>query len=651
MPAAALRHARPVVLNLGPNDAEYVQGFRTDWERDGRTRFHWTTLQSSVHVPLLLEGPGHRLTLRVRRHFVEPARIVLTVEGRTAAVFEAVADTKVPYRIEQVDLPPLAGRDPFTLAIQASSSNPRPLGVAIDWLAVERTGPDARVALPVGIRLVLVLVVIAALALPRLAGLPFAWAAAHAVAVLVAGAAGIAWDVVAAERILHQGAAAYMVTGLVALALVSWPRTRSALAIEARWIAGALAAGVLLALAVRLVVLLHPQFYYPDVKVHSLFAWQLARQGLVGFLRDFTANQYRYSLGLQMENGHWYAFPYPPAFYILTWPLVRVARFRPEVAVSLLAAMVNSGMVLVVFGIARRLRLSSPAALAAAGFAIVLPIYMARLALAYFPALTGHAVDMLVVLYLLSRMDRLDRPRVVLTLAALVAVALLTYTQSLLNFGILLPLVLLVQVLTDRSRESWRRMAGLTLAGALGAVLSLAVFYGRYVPVFVDMQRGIPMPEESILLEKLARAAPPDEDAVPDVDDPFAGPGVDVPRGLRKAAWRLYVFYSGFAAAIVAGVVLLLRRQDPLLWPFVLAWALTYLALNLASGGLPGPNLVRYNKDLEIVAPLFCAALATLAAWLHGRARWLGWVFAASFASFGTLRAVRYLTEKFILER
>ena len=37
---------------------------------------------------------------------------------------------------------------------------------------------------------------------------------------------------------------------------------------------------------------------------------------------------------------------------------------------------------------------------------------------------------------------------------------------------------------------------------------------------------------------------------------------------------------------------------------------MTYLVLNLASGGLPGPNLVRYNKDLEVVAPLFCVALA-----------------------------------------
>ena len=85
-------------------------------------------------------------------------------------------------------------------------------------------------------------------------------------------------------------------------------------------------------------------------------------------------------------------------------------------------------------------------------------------------------------------------------------------------------------------------MAGLVAAGALGAVLSLA-FYGRYVPVFLDMQRGVPMPEEQILLEKLAQAPPPDENAPPDTDDPFAGPGVDPVRGLRKAGWRLYVFY------------------------------------------------------------------------------------------------------------
>ena len=60
----------------------------------------------------------------------------------------------------------------------------------------------------------------------------------------------------------------------------------------------------------------------PGRAVHALFAWQLARQGSSRFLAHFTENQFRYSLGLQIENGHWYAFPYPPAFYMLCWPLV-----------------------------------------------------------------------------------------------------------------------------------------------------------------------------------------------------------------------------------------------------------------------------------------------------------------------------------------
>jgi hypothetical protein len=112
------------------------------------------------------------------------------------------------------------------------------------------------------------------------------------------------------------------------------------------------------------------------------------------------------------------------------------------------------------------------------------------------------------------------------------------------------------------------------------------------------------------------------------------------------------VFYGPFALAVIAGLVLVWRGQDS--WPpaaFVLAWAITYLALNLLSGGLPGPNLVRYNKDLEIVAPLFCLALASVGEWLWARIRWLAILYAGSFGAFGLMRAVRYQTEKFILER
>jgi hypothetical protein len=125
---------------------------------------------------------------------------------------------------------------------------------------------------------------------------------------------------------------------------------------------------------------------------------------------------------------------------------------------------------------------------------------------------------------------------------------------------------------------------------------------------------------------------------------------------VRKAAWRLYVFYGPFAIAVVAGLALLFaRRLHGDAARFAAAWAALYLLLILASAGLPGPNLVRYNKDLEIVAPLFCLALGALGAALWSRrVAWMraaALLYAASFWTFGAARAVRYLTEKFVMER
>ncbi len=412
---------------------------------------------------------------------------------------------------------------------------------------------------------------------------------------------------------------------------------------------------IAVALAVRLTLLLHPQFYYPDVRIHGLFAWELARHGPVAFLRDFTANQYRYSLGLQMENGHWYAFPYPPLFYALCWPVVALLGYRPEAAVAVVAAAVNALEVLVVFGIARALKGTAALALASAGAVPLLPIFIARLTLAYFPALVGHAVDAVVILYLVSRLESLDRRGVVVRLAGLMGLAFLTYTQSLLNFTVLLGLFFALQLGFERKPQAMRRLAGLALASALGLALA-SVFYARYVPIFLDMRHGVPMPEERILLEKTEkqRQAAMDQDAVvadAGPDDPYAGPGVDPIRGLRKAGWRLWIFYGLFAPVVVAGIVLLYARSEATAARFIAAWALTYLVLNLASGGLPGPNLVRYNKDMEVVAPLCCIALATVGLWLWSRARPLAVVYGASFVGFGAVRAWKYLTEKFVLER
>ncbi|HET8644893.1 MAG TPA: hypothetical protein VFO85_05360, partial [Vicinamibacteria bacterium] len=341
-PGLGARSGRALVLNLGPNDADYVRGFREDWERLGRTRFHWTTLSSTIRLPARLAGEGHLLRMRARRHFVEPALVQLSAEGRAVAPpFSISADTKVPYRVLEIPLAPLQGREPFQLRIDVHSDNPRPLGVALDWIEVDPRGSAARVIpLPL-VRLALVAVVLAAFAAPRLAGGGRVLAASHAGLVLVAALLALAHDLVAADRMLRQGAATYVFMAALAVLLVRWAPLRRALALEDGRAGAVLTVALLAGLALRLALLLDPQFFYPDVRVHANMAWQLHRRGLMNFLREFTVSQYRFSLGLQFENGHWYAFPYPPAFYLLCWPLLKLG-FRPEVAVSLLGAAANS---------------------------------------------------------------------------------------------------------------------------------------------------------------------------------------------------------------------------------------------------------------------------------------------------------------------
>jgi hypothetical protein len=649
LPFAAARVARPPLVNLGPNDQDVTRGFREDWERDGRTRFHWTTLASSVLVPLRFGGEGHVLRMRVRRHFIEPATVTLISVGQAFARFDIAADTKVPYRVLEFPLPALDASEPLEIEIHSSSISPRPLGIAIDWIEIV---PARSFDLLLATRLELIAVALAGLAAVWLIGGGWRLAIGTGLATAIAGACGVAADDVATERNLREGWAAYVVVAAVSCGVLAWPRARRAISIERGPWAGALVGLVLAALAVRLVVVLHPGFYYPDVKVHALFAWQLARRGLVEFLRDFTANQYRYSLGLQFESGHWYAFPYPPGFYVLTWPLTAWARVRPEVAVSLVAAIANSLETIVVFAIARRLRRSVGVSLAAAACVPLLPIFIVRISLAYFPALVGHALDALVLWLLLARLRAFDRPRVVAGFAALLALAFLTYTQSILNFAVILPLLLIVEVAFDRS---WKRLIGLASASVLGVVLSLAVFYGRYAPIAIDMMHGVPMPEEQILVEKQEREkasrAAVEESAERTPEDPYAGPGIDPLRGLRKAAWRMWVFYGPFAFAVALGLALLFRGLEGSCLRMAIVWSATYLILNLLSGGLPGPNLVRYNKDHEIVAPLFCAALAIVGGWLWRRSRLLAIGYAVAFAVYAAARDWPAWMARFVLER
>jgi hypothetical protein len=650
---AAARGARPALVNLGPNDAEYTSGFRDGWERDaeGATRFHWTLSSSVVRMPIHVKGAGHRLRIRLRRHFIEPSEVTLTVEGNRVGRFVARAHYGEAYRVVDFALPALTGRAPFALLIESRSALASPLGVAVDWVELARASPSARFTLPLATSVWLATATLAAFFMLRVTGAARRGAAMPAALVATAGILGVYADVIATERILRLGVPTFVVTGAFAVLIVRWPRSAAWLQLEPRSRTASVLLGIVLAaLAIRLVLLLHPQFYYPDVRVHAQFVDALSRRGLAGFLQHFTEDQFRHRFGLQFMNGHWYPFPYPPTLYVACSALRGVAGYAPEVAVSLVPIAANALEAVVVYALGRRLGLSSRVALAGAAAVPLLPVFVARLTLALFPALLGQFADSVVLLFIATHLGDVQRPRVFVPLGVLLGLALLTYTQSLVNFGILFPLFLALQ-LRDRAPGARRRWLAWVAVAGLGVVVSLG-YYGRYVPVFLDMRRGIPVPEEQILLEKAGHLPTTLGDAPPQAhDDPYAGPGLDLTRGLTRAVRRLYIFYVGFAVALIAGLVLLLRGTEAATARFIAAWAMAYVVLNLASGGLPGPNAFRYNKDVEFIAPLSCLALGVVGVRLYDYARPLGAAFALAWSAFGASRAIQYLTRTLVLER
>lgn len=616
LPALALRSARSVFLDFGPNDADYIRGFRQDWERDGRTRFHWTSQAANVVLPLRVAGDGPTLRLRFRRHLIETANVKIAIEGRTAAAFEAQADPKVAYRTLELSLPALEGRHPFVLSIEAPSESPRPLGLALDWLELV-VQPGTLLSYSNSLLFRFAAIVLAAFALPRLGGAGKLAAASHALILALLASALAALDPLAFERVAHEGMVAYLTVGALALLITLRPISVFLGLPEGRSVwSGALVILVLTALAIRLALLLHPRFYYPDVRIHSLFALGLARRGAADLGARFIENQYRLSLGLQQVGDHWYPFPYPPGFYLLATPLISWFGLRAEVAVSLLAAVANSLETLLVFAIGRALALSWGASFASSALVPLLPLFVVRLSLGYFPSLAGHLLDAFVVLVVLRLASSWSTHRTSAKIAVVLGAALLIYVQSFLNFAVLLVL-LAGLLLRERGRTAVRPLLGLLTAGLLAGTLSFVLFYARYVPVLDAMRERRPIPEESIMLNRLAaedraRQAVGEEVSVEEAD-PFSGSDFSPLRGLRKAGWRLFVFYGWAAPVLFVCVVLLVRFAPPEHRNFVVAWALSYVALNVLSGSLPGPNLFRYNKDLEFVAPLACLSLGAMA--------------------------------------
>ena len=465
-----------IFFDFGPNDARYTRGFREDFEVDEPTIIHWSSDRSTVTLPFRLSGP-YDVTLRYKRHIASPAEVRFFLGD------ERVETATVPQRdFGLIDLhTDNTDGGPFELRLLSRSDDPRPLGLALDWMQI-RPSPQFGAVVPNARALLWMLSWVAAFYIvPRLIGLGFKVAsvssALAACALVVLTGFHKLWPVHASSTL---GMRTHVIAALLVLFFLLRQRVQgSAFATSrARWAVYL----VYLGLAIRLFALFHPDFYYPDVRTHSKFVSLIWTEGLDGFFANYIENQHTHLLGLQLVGNHWLAFPYPPLLYLTIYPL-SLLELPVEDWMKLVPAALLAVEALILFALAQKLGLTGNAAV----FVVLLHATARglafRLAVASYAALFGHFWDTVVVLYLVFFFDRIERPLYAMGFALLIAVSILSYAGSALVLGMLVPAFCLafVFVRKDRRPESKRlvAIAAWALAGALAAVFS---FYWQYIP-------------------------------------------------------------------------------------------------------------------------------------------------------------------------
>ncbi len=617
-----------IFLDFGPNDARYVSGFREDFEIDEPTLIHWTTDRARIQLPFYLRSP-YEVALRFKRHIERPAEIRLFLQGEAVATFAAPQQDFALRRFRGTN----GKGGAFELGLVSSSEDPRPLGLALDWMSVRPAGGFFTVIPTASAWLALLSWVVAFYALPRLLGLgeriALGFGAGAGACLTAIALAHKLWPVHAAMTL---GLRAHVVFLLLCLFQAWRRRTNGSFFAEplARWAVLVVCA----ALAVRLFALFHPDFYYPDVRTHSKFVSLIWTEGLSGFLTNHIENQHRHLLGLQYVSGRWVAFPYPPLLYLTIYPL-SLAQLPVEDWMKLLPAALLSVEALALFALAGKLGLGPRASFVAVVLHASARVLAFRLAVASYAALFGHFWDTLAVLYIVFFFHRLHRTAYGAGLALLVAISILSYAGSVLTLGIFVPFFGIAISLMRRGRLSTvAALAGWPLAGALAAAW---LFYWSYVP--------------ELLGTSAANGAEPAGGGL----SALVEPRLTLSAALSMALYRLRLFYAWpYALASIALLVRFLWRrgdgENALALPLAVAASATYMGMNFLRAGLGSTHVFQFSKDDLVILPVVALLLGSAIGAMWGKgavARGLALALVLGWTGWGLLSLSRDVAGRF----
>jgi hypothetical protein len=488
--AIMLSTQKPVEFRVDvgtPRDEAFVRNFHTRLEEPGHT-YRWSDIYGYIVLPGVGSAWSSRLTLGID----VPRTEAVTVIMNGTAVFEGevvpgwrTLTTRVATSNESVS----SSRD-LVVEVRApeyrDEADPgESKGVKIDSFVYQQLDMGDSVAIvhwpaiaPVAWLLasVMALYLLVGRSLSGLASLGRARLLALAAALAGAAAIAILYDAGRVDVTAASGQVlATLLTGL-ALLILGERMLR-------RWVSGstsgqlaARAGAVALALAfvLRFGGMGLPQAVIIDMPWHMKWLTTL----LAGNWQALY-----YPGGLSSVPAEWgleLLIPKSPLFYVAAAPIA-ILPFDLETSVKWLTCLLDSGVVLVAFWLARRLGTGCAAAAGAAAMYALMPLAFRSFAYGILPTILAQWLAALLFSALLACGDRRPRPLAVLGLVGFAGLTIIAFP----TIAVYVTMVLsgYILVLASRRFALARRNSLLPVSVALagGWAIAIAAYYGLYI--------------------------------------------------------------------------------------------------------------------------------------------------------------------------
>ena len=568
--------------------------------------YRWSSDRGTVTFPALGRGAWRvELAAVVAHPDGKPVGARLLANGVPLATLPDYADLR---RLAVLVPAQVVGDGDLTLTIAAEPyRDPRPLGVLIQRIALTPVAsPGLNTALPPwSVALPALVVMLGMYGALRWLSVP-AWAAAGA-GLMVAGLG--AWALAA-----YRYPMAFYLQPLAGLAIFS------ALLLPAlSWLADWLfrRVGVPLAPWLRRVLLLiflvgfwlkGGGLLFPYMRAIDI-SWHMDR---VRWILDGNwAAMYRPGAFSEsvMPVNEWGAnrpvIPYSPFFHlfatlfaIFPWPL--------ETSANLFSALLDTSRVFLIALLARKSGLSERVALLAALLYAVTPFTFLLHSWGNVPTTFGIWWTLVATVVIVALYQRLERRRPFVLLTVVTLACMLFYTVMAV-FHVWFVLCVLAVVWLLGGRVDRRPLRALGLATGLAILLSIAIYYGQYIPGMIE--RTLPY------MATVFTAGP---QSVGVERPPFGEYLLSYIPHLDYHFWPGDYLYYGIAIPLVfalPGLAALWKR--PLLWATVAAWFVVALTFLLA-----GYRISMVDKQIFYVFPAVCLCWAVYADRYWQRGRW-----------------------------